>query len=123
LLSEEEDAQDDNALAKALRDAGNFVLAAKLGGSPQRLRADPLPLFLAHSAGVGHVQAVEDANGICRSVPVRELSVEGPRWALALEISRVAKHVAAGQDSGGLWLHVFRWIRVLRFLDGYGGMQ
>jgi len=104
LLSEAEDASDDNDLAKALREAGNVVLAAKLGGSPQRLWADPLPLFLANSTGVGHVQAVEDADGICRSVPLRELSAEGPRWALALEVSRVAKHVAVGQDSGGLWL-------------------
>ena len=104
LLSEAEDARDDNDLGKALREAGNVVLAAKLGGSPQRLWADPLPLFLANSAGVGHVQAVEDADGICRSVPVRELSAEGPRWALALEVSRVAKHVAVKQDSGGLWL-------------------
>jgi signal transduction histidine kinase len=75
-----------------------------VGGSPQRLWADPLPIFLANSAGVGHVQAVEDADGICRSVPVRELGAEGPRWALALEVSRVAKHVAAEKNSGGVWL-------------------
>jgi signal transduction histidine kinase/CHASE2 domain-containing sensor protein len=104
LLSEAEDARNDNDLAKAFREAGNVVLAAKVGGSPQRIWADPLPLFLANSAGVGHVQAVEDADGICRSVPVRELSAEGPRWALALEVSRVAKHVALQQNSSGLWL-------------------
>ena len=104
LLSEAEDARDDNDLGQAFREAGNVVLAAKLGGSPQPLWVDPLPLFLANSAGVGHVQAVEDADGICRSVPVRELSAEGPRWALALEVSRVAKHVAVDQNSGGLWL-------------------
>src|ERR1035437_2372939 len=104
LLSEAEDARNDNDLAKAFREAGNVVLSAKLGGSPQRLWADPLPLFLANSAGVGHVQAVEDADGICRSVPVKELSAEGPRWALALEVSRVAKHVALEQKSSGLWL-------------------
>jgi len=104
LLTEAEDASDDNDLGKAFREAGNVVVAAKLGGSPQRLWADPLPLFLANSAGVGHVQAVEDADGICRRVPVSELSAEGPRWAFALEVSRVAKHVVLGQDSGGLWL-------------------
>jgi signal transduction histidine kinase len=104
LLSEAEDARDDDDLGKALQEVGNVVVASKLGGSPQRLWADPLPLFLANSAGVGHVQAVEDADGICRSVPVRELSAEGPRWALALEVSRVAKHVAVDQNSGGLWL-------------------
>src|SRR5271157_3704707 len=104
LLSEAEDARNDDDLAKALREAGNVVLAAKVGGSPQRLWADPLPLFLANSTGVGHVQAVEDSDGICRSVPVRELSAEGPRWALALELTRVAKHVAVEQNSSGLWL-------------------
>ena len=104
LLSEAEDARDDDDLGKALQETGNVVLAAKLSGSSQRLWVDPLPLFLANSAGVGHVQAVEDADGICRSVPVRELNAAGPRWALALEVSRVAKHVAVGQDSRGLWL-------------------
>jgi signal transduction histidine kinase len=104
LLSEAEDAQNDNDLAEAFREAGNVVLGTKVGGSPQHLWADPLPIFLANSAGVGHVQAVEDADGICRSVPVRELSAEGPRWALALEVSRVAKSVALEQNSSGLWL-------------------
>jgi len=111
LLSEAEDARDDDDLGKAFQEAGNVVLAAKLGGSPQRLWVDPLPLFVANSAGVGHVQAVEDADGICRSVPVRELTAEGPRWALALEVSRVAKHVAVGQNSAGLWLGTDRvWV-------------
>jgi len=68
LLSEAEDAQADTDLAKAFREAGNVVLAAKVSGSPQRLWVDPLPLFLANSIGVGHVQAVEDTGGICRSV-------------------------------------------------------
>ena len=104
LLSEAEDARNDDDLAKTLREAGNVVLAAKVGGSPQRLWVDPLPLFLANSTGVGHVQAVEDSDGICRSVPVRELSAEGARWALALELTRVAKHVVVEQNSSGLWL-------------------
>ena len=104
LLTEAEDTRNDNDLAKALRDAGNVVLAAKVGGSPQRMWADPLPLFLANSVAVGHVQAVEDADGVCRNVPVRELSAEGPRWALALEVARVAKHASLEQNSGGLFL-------------------
>lgn len=104
LLSEAEDARNDDELAKAFRDAGNVVLATKVGFSQQRLWADPLPVFIAGSAAVGHVQAVEDPDGICRSVPVRELSVDGPRWALALEVSRVAKHVDLEQNSSGLWL-------------------
>jgi signal transduction histidine kinase len=104
LLSEAEDSRNDHDLAKALQEAGNVVLATKLGGSPQRPWADPLPIFLASSAGAGHVQAVEDADGICRSLPVHELSAEGPRWAFALEVSRVVRNVALEQNSGGLWL-------------------
>ena len=94
LLSEAEDARNDDDLARSFREAGNVVLATKLGASPQRMWTDPLPLFLAASAGLGHVQAVEDGDGICRSVPVRELSAEGPRLALALEVARVAKQSA-----------------------------
>jgi signal transduction histidine kinase len=104
LLSEAEDARADDDLGKSFREAGNVILAAKLGSSPQQLWTDPLPLLLTSSAGVGHVQAVEDADGICRSVPVRELTAEGPRWALALEVSRLAKHVVVDQNSSGLWL-------------------
>lgn len=104
LLSEQEDARNDDDLARSFREAGNVVLATKLGGSPQRMWADPLPLFLAGSAGLGHVQAVEDADGICRSVPVRELSAEGLRPALGLEVSRVAKQLALEKQSAGLRL-------------------
>jgi signal transduction histidine kinase len=102
LLSEAEDAQNDDDLARSFLEAGNVVLATKVGGSPQRMWADPLPFFLAGSAGLGHVQAVEDADGICRSVPVRELSAEGPRLALALEVSRVVKDRALEKQPGGL---------------------
>src|SRR5271157_1673040 len=102
LLSEAEDARNDNDLAKAFREAGNVVLAAKLGGSPQRLWVDPLPLFLANSAALGHVQAVEDIDGICRSMPLRQLSADGPRWALAVQAARVAKNWPLKLDSGGL---------------------
>ncbi len=103
LLSEAEDARNDGDLATALREAGNVVLATKVSGTP-RLWAEPLPIFLSNSSGIGHVQAVEDADGICRSVPVHELGAEGPRWALALEVARVARHAALNQDSAGLSL-------------------
>src|SRR5579864_7328549 len=52
LLSEAEDARDDDDLGKALQEAGKVVLATKLSGSSQQLWVDPLPLFLANSAGV-----------------------------------------------------------------------
>ena len=91
LLSESEDETNDRELAKALKDAGNTVLVAKISNSPQgRPWVEPLPLFAQSAVAVGHAQAALGPDSICRSVPVRELSLEGPRWAFALEVARVA---------------------------------
>src|SRR5229473_2040854 len=82
LLSETEDETNDRELAKALKDAGNTVLVAKISNSPQgRLWVEPLPLFSRNAAAVGHAQANLGPDSICRSVPVREQSLEGPRVA------------------------------------------
>jgi signal transduction histidine kinase/CHASE2 domain-containing sensor protein len=91
LLSEPEDEQNDSALAESIRDAGNVVLVDKIAGSPGgQLWVEPLRRFAAAAAGVGHVQVALDADGICRSVPARELSVDDPRSAFVLEVARVA---------------------------------
>jgi signal transduction histidine kinase/CHASE2 domain-containing sensor protein len=91
LFSEAEDETNDRQLAKALKDAGNAVLVAKISNSPQgRLWVEPLPLFAQNVVAIGHAQATLGPDSICRSVPVRELSLEGPRWAFALEVARVA---------------------------------
>jgi signal transduction histidine kinase/CHASE2 domain-containing sensor protein len=91
LLSEPEDEQNDSALANSIREAGNVVLVDKITGSPGgNFWVEPLPRFALASAGVGHVQVALDADGICRSVPARELSIDGPRSAFALEVARVA---------------------------------
>jgi len=101
LLPEPSDLESDINLAGSFRDAGNVVLATKLSSSPQHLWTDPLPIFRSNSAGLGHVQAVEDSDGICRAIPARELSSEGPRWALAVEVARVAGHTASEPHLGG----------------------
>ncbi len=100
LLSEPEDAKEDAQLASALKEAGNAVIVAKISDAPQgRLWVEPLPLFAKSVTAVGHAQAVLGPDGICRSVPVRELSLEGPRWAFALEVARVASGVRL-EDGG-----------------------
>jgi signal transduction histidine kinase/CHASE2 domain-containing sensor protein len=104
LLSEPGDPNEDNELERAIRHAGNVVLAAKLSNAPARLWTDPLPLFRAASAGVGHVQAAMDADGIGRSVPLVELSAEGPRWPLAVELARVTTGQPIRVEDGSLWL-------------------
>src|SRR5712664_3029506 len=99
LLSEAEDETNDCELAKALKDAGNAVLVAKITNSPQgRLWVEPLPLFARYAVAVGHAQAALGPDSICRSVPVRELSLEGPRWAFALEVARVARGALLEDD-------------------------
>src|SRR6266571_964292 len=99
LLSETEDETNDRELAKALKDAGNTVLVAKISNSPQgRLWVEPLPLFSRNAAAVGHAQATLGPDSICRSIPVREQSLEGPRWAFALEVARVATGAALEDD-------------------------
>jgi signal transduction histidine kinase/CHASE2 domain-containing sensor protein len=99
LLSEAEDETNDRELAKALKDAGNAVLVAKISNSPQgRLWVEPLPLFAQNAVAVGHAQAALGPDSICRSIPVRELSLEGPRWAFALEVARVASGTILEDD-------------------------
>ncbi len=89
LLSEAGDATGDAELAKAIQDSGNVVLAAKLGGAPDRAWIDPFPLFRSRAAAVGHVEAETDSDGIGRRIPLIELSADGPRWPLAVEAARV----------------------------------
>ena len=90
LLSEAEDKSDDQELARAIKEAENAVLIAKISNSQEgRFWVEPLPLFVQGAAAVGHAQAALGPDGICRSIPVRELSIEGPRWAFALEIARI----------------------------------
>ena len=103
LLTENEDETNDRELAKALKEAGNTVLVSKISNSPQgRLWIEPLPLFARNAVAVGHAQAALGPDSVCRSVPVRELSLEGPRWAFALEVARVARGVILEDDDRGL---------------------
>jgi signal transduction histidine kinase len=90
LLSEPADTKGDSDLALAIREAGNVVLAAKLSSAGDQLWAEPLPIFRDQAAGVGHVQAVMDPDGIARRVPLMEVSASGPRWPVAVEMARIA---------------------------------
>ncbi|HEY2913031.1 MAG TPA: CHASE2 domain-containing protein, partial [Candidatus Angelobacter sp.] len=92
LLPEIEDEQNDSALASAIQSAPNIVLAAKISTSPTgNLWMDPLPRFAQAAKGVGHVQAIIDFDGLCRSIPVQEPSADGVRPAFALKLAELAK--------------------------------
>jgi signal transduction histidine kinase/CHASE2 domain-containing sensor protein len=92
LLPEVEDEQNDAALTSAIRSAPNIVLAAKISTSPTgNLWMDPQPRFAQAAKGVGHVQAIIDFDGLCRSIPVQEPSADGLRPAFALKLAELAQ--------------------------------
>ena len=99
LLLETEDAKDDREFAAALKTAGNAVLVSKVSNSQGgELWEEPLPLFSQSAVAIGHAQAVQGPDSICRSVPVQELTIEGARWAFALEVARVALRTPLEDD-------------------------
>jgi len=92
----EPDASDqpaDALLAEAIGRAGNVVLPVLLESSRvngQLLETLPLPQLLEQAAGLGRVHAELDADGIARSVFLRE-GVGAPVWPhFAQEVLRVA---------------------------------
>lgn len=87
LLSEPQSAEADRALAQSFRASGRTVIVDKIGTFPDGPHwIEPLPK-LAESAGVGHAQAVLDSDSICRRFPPQELTLDGPRWAFAIELA------------------------------------
>jgi signal transduction histidine kinase/CHASE2 domain-containing sensor protein len=90
LLSEPQSQRADTQLASAFRSSGRVVVVDKIAnfpGGPQWI--EPLPAF-AEAATVGHAQAVLDVDSICRRFPPRELTLNGSRWAFAVEVARQA---------------------------------
>jgi signal transduction histidine kinase len=90
LLSEPQASEPDRALSDALRKSGRTVIVDKIGNFPDGPHwIEPLPEF-AQWAGVGHAQAVLDPDIVCRRFPPLELTLDGPRWAFAIELARKA---------------------------------
>lgn len=89
LFSEPQSPEADAAMREALKNSGRTVLADKIGAFPDGSRwIEPLPEFSAVAMAVGHVHAPLDADSVCRSFPARELSIDGSRWAFAVEVAR-----------------------------------
>ena len=89
LLSEPQTPTSDAALQNALRASGRAVIVGKIGAFPDGPHwVEPLPAFSQASAAVGHAHAVLDNDSICRRFPPLELTIDGPRWAFAVEVAR-----------------------------------
>ena len=105
VLSEPGPPDEDRELTQAIHEAGNVVLAARLTTSPEEnLWIDPLPAFAQAAAGIGHVQAITGPDGICRGIPVHELTATGPRWAMAIETLRIASQMQLRAANDGIWV-------------------
>jgi signal transduction histidine kinase/CHASE2 domain-containing sensor protein len=88
LLAEPQSPDADDALSAALRASGRVVIVDKIANFPDGPRwIEPLQQ-LARFAAVGHAHAVLDKDGICRRFPPQELTLDGPRWAFAIEVAR-----------------------------------
>lgn len=89
LLSEPQSPSADKALADALHEA-RTVIVDKIGAFPDGPHwIEPLPQFAQAAAVVGHAHSVLDADSICRHFPPRELTLDGSRWAFAVEVARL----------------------------------
>ena len=99
LLSEAQTAASDHALQEALQ-RSNAVIVDKIASYPDGPQwIEPLAQFARSAVAVGHAQAPLDADSVCRRYPARELTLDGARWAFAIE---VARHVNAEATSNYL---------------------
>ncbi len=89
LLSEPQSPEADSALQKSLQATGRAILVGKIGTFPDGPHwIEPLPAFSQAAVADGHAHAVLDEDSVCRRFPPRELTVDGPRWAFAVEVAR-----------------------------------
>jgi signal transduction histidine kinase len=96
VLSDPGDPDQDKALAQALRQTRNVILASDLlpraGGWE-----DPLPEFSVHARAVGHVHAAPDP--VSRVLPLEHAGGRDRRWAMALEAFRIVEGKALITES------------------------
>lgn len=88
LLAEPQSAEADRSLQGALQ-AAHALIVDKIASYPEGPRwVEPLPQFAQAAGGVGHAQAALDVDSVCRRFPPRELTMQGSRWAFAVEMAR-----------------------------------
>ncbi len=89
LLSEPQSIDTDASLQKSLQASGRTVIVGKIGVFPDGPHwVEPLRVFSQAAVAVGHAQAVLDVDSVCRRFPPRELTIDGARWAFAVEVAR-----------------------------------
>jgi len=104
LLTEHQSPEADASLEQSIRATKRVVIVDKIGAFQTGSQwVEPLPALVQAASAVGHAHAVLDEDGICRRFPPVEMTIDGPRWAFAVEVARQID------------LH-----RTTAFLDSYG---
>lgn len=89
LLSEPQSAEADRTLQQSFSASGRAIIVAKIASFPDGVHwIEPLPAFAHAAMAIGHAHAVLDPDSVCRRFPPFELTLDGPRWAFALEVAR-----------------------------------
>ncbi len=89
ILHDAADPREDARLARAFSRIPNLVLATDLDAAGWE---DPLPVFTASAAAIGHVQSDDVSHdGVTRQIPLEKIHGRTRRWALALEAYRLAR--------------------------------
>src|SRR5215469_1193752 len=89
LLSESQSPATDSALEQSLKANGRTVIVGKVGLFSNGAHwVEPLPRLSVSAVAVGHAHTVLDEDGICRRFPPLELTIDGAKWAFAIEVAR-----------------------------------
>lgn len=91
LLSEPQSPEADGQLRASLLESGRTVIVDRIGSYPDGPRwIEPQPEFAQSAISVGHAQAALDVDSVCRRFSPRQLTIDGSRWAFAVEVARRA---------------------------------
>jgi signal transduction histidine kinase len=89
LLADAGDPPEDARLAAAMARTPNLVLPCEVAPAGWE---DPLPVFGAHAAALGHIHADEEArDGVSRQIQLEKVAAGVRRWALALSAFQASR--------------------------------
>jgi hypothetical protein len=114
LLSEPQSPIADKTLEEALQSSRAVIVdkIASYADGPQWI--EPLPQFVQAAAAVGHAQAPLDPDSVCRRYPVRELTLDGSRWAFSVEVARRVNAVTTSKFLAAYGLQVGKEAAVIQ---------
>ncbi len=122
LLDDARDPEGDRALARAIQETENLVLAARIDDAGEGTRwRRPLAMFESDSVRLGHVHADPDLDGVVRRIASLKQAGGEVVSALAIELLRVADQLPAGfEEALGGSVRIVPESLLLRFIGDRG---